>query len=418
MSTTSSSTISMNNVETVMNDGLSTNYPSATSKITFNDNLVRKLAGKTTDSGTISMNDMRGKAGPVAYGTLLSSYCSGTTLIQTLADGKYGSYSGSVANSPSCAFTYTYTISSDTTNFDLRQAAINAGWDGVQQLLATITINSGVNVYSTSTGSYAFYVSPTFPAGSSLSLINNGYIVGGGGGGGGGGPLTGVGVTATGAAGSAGGPALYVGYALKVTNYGTIGGGGGGGGGGSATRVTGGAPATSTSGGGGGGGSVICTKLFELGKLSQDIYDADEEYGQMIVAKYPYVYWGYRAWSGIVVDWMSGTGPQMMFWIRDDVERAEAQIKWSRRWAEEIAIPWAEEMAYRMDKRETGNKTGLAIMCLGIPISGIIGLWQQAFGKSDKPAGRIKGSLLIVAFTLLRGIVSIGNLFKGKTNVN
>ena len=226
--------------------------------------------------------------------------------------------------------------------------------------------------------------------------------------------------------GGGGGAATVLSVNGVVTAVAAGGGGGGGGGNNSNGQpsqgyasngtIAGGAGQDKTSGGehGGGGGSVICTKLFELGKLPQDVYDADEAYGQMIVAKYPYVYHGYRAWSGIVVDWMSGTGPQMMFWIKDDAERALAQTTWSRRWAEEIAIPWAEEMAYRMGKRDVGNNTGLAIMCLGVPISAVIGLWQQAFGKSNNPAGRIKGSLLIVAFTLLRGIVAVGDLFKGK----
>ena len=268
------------------------------------------------------------------------------------------------------------------------------------------------------------------------------YVGGGGspGGGGGSGPGGPGGASAAGYTGGGGGVAGNEGSsgggggggAASVVNINgddiiVAGGGGGGGGGGDHSNGQGqqgyapsggnggGAGQDKTGGGehGGGGGSVICTKLFELGKLPQDVYDADEAYGQMIVAKYPYVYHGYRAWSGIVVDWMSGTGPQMMFWIKDDAERALAQTTWSRRWAEEIAIPWAEEMAYRMGKRDVGNKTGLAIMCLGVPISAVIGLWQQAFGKSNNPAGRIKGSLLIVAFTLLRGIVAVGDLFKG-----
>ena len=36
----------------------------------------------------------------------------------------------------------------------------------------------------------------------------------------------------------------------------------------------------------------------------------------------------YRAWAEVVVDWMSGEGPQMMFWIRDAEQRKQAQITW------------------------------------------------------------------------------------------
>jgi hypothetical protein len=287
------------------------------------------------------------------------------------------------------------------------------------QLTGTLTIPFGKNIQ--------VYVGGPGAGGTSGS--------GNGGGGGGGnalgyngGPGGSTGGEGWSGSGGGGGAATVISIDGTVTVVAAGGGGGGGGGNNSngqpsegyasSGAIAGSAGGNKTSGGehGGGGGSVICTKLFELGKLPQDVYDADEAYGQMIVAKYPYVYHGYRAWSGIVVDWMSGTGPQMMFWISDDAERALAQTTWSRRWAEEIAIPWAEEMAYRMGKRDVGNNTGLAIMCLGVPISAVIGLWQQAFGKSNKPAGRIKGSLLIVAFTLLRGIVAVGDLFKGKFN--
>ena len=306
---------------------------------------------------------------------------------------------------------------------------VTAGYTNVNGQWLQFYPNQG-QVSFTTPGTYTFAVPPGIHS-ITVDMIGGGggggggEEVGGGGGGGGGGSggyvfgqtLTVVpGETLTIKVGEGGAGAPFVGRTSSAPGGGT----------GSESKISGlkgsilvtggagGSVAASSDGGGGGGGSVICTKLFELGKLPQDVYDADEAYGQMIVAKYPYVYHGYRAWSGIVVDWMSGTGPQMMFWIKDDAERALAQTTWSRRWAEEIAIPWAEEMAYRMGKRDVGNKTGLAIMCLGVPISAVIGLWQQAFGKSNNPAGRIKGSLLIVAFTLLRGIVAVGDLFKGK----
>jgi hypothetical protein len=223
---TPTGTISVNNVETTLNEGLSTNYPSGTSRLTFNDSLVRILASKP--SGAISMNDMRGKAGPLPYGTVISQSCSGSTMIQTLADGRYGTYTNNIANSPSCSITLSRTISSNTSNFDMRASAISLGWNGVSPLNFTVTINSGVIVYSTSTGSYAFYISPSFPAGSKLTLNNNGTIIGAGGAGGAGG----VGYGVAGYAGGAGGPALYAGYSVSISNSIIYGGGGGGGGGG------------------------------------------------------------------------------------------------------------------------------------------------------------------------------------------
>lgn len=176
----------------------------------------------------------------------------------------------------SSAFVFNQTISSNTNDYNLRNAAIAGGWDQILALNATITINAGVFVGSSSTGSPGFTTGSSFPVGSTLTVINNGYIVGrggnggsGGGSGGGGGagvvnssggsrgssqgpanagsPGTNTAGGAGGAQGSAaptnpqgnnasaggnGGLALQVLYALTLTNNGTIGGGGGGGGGG------------------------------------------------------------------------------------------------------------------------------------------------------------------------------------------
>lgn len=154
----------------------------------------------------------------------------------------------------------------------------------------------------------------------------------------------------------------------------------------------------------GGGGKIICTKLYELGMLPKEIYEADQAFGAQLVKERPDIYNGYRAWAEIVVDWMSGEGPQMMLWIRDLEERRQAQIAWSTRWAKEIATPWAEWMF------DGKNKTGLALMAIGAPISKAVGLWQRWFGPSKKPAGFIKGLALIKIFVLLRAVVAIGKL--------
>ena len=88
-----------------------------------------------------------------------------------------------------------------------------------------ITINSGVTIGSTSTATAAVAMG-AFPAGSIVTLINNGNIYGKEGAGG-----------APGIAGSAGGPAISLTRNLTINNTATGriwgGGGGGGGGGGS-----------------------------------------------------------------------------------------------------------------------------------------------------------------------------------------
>ena len=81
------------------------------------------------------------------------------------------------------AFNFNYTIAANVNNFNLKSAAIAAGWDQVTPLNANVTVNSGVVIGSASIGAYAFDTGVTFPAGTSLSLaIGAGaYVVGAGG---------------------------------------------------------------------------------------------------------------------------------------------------------------------------------------------------------------------------------------------
>lgn len=124
------------------------------------------------------------------------------------------------------AFEFSPIITSSTVDYNLRDAAISAGWDGEILIRATVTIESGVQVGGSSAASYAFSTGSGFPAGSTLELINNGYIVGAGGKGG-----VSTGWTSAGGNGYNGGPALRAQYTLSINNNGVIGGGGGGGGG-------------------------------------------------------------------------------------------------------------------------------------------------------------------------------------------
>jgi hypothetical protein len=189
-------------------------------------------------SGAISFNDINVELG-----------VSGTTT-RTLNDSAvrtlFGIASGAIDMNTGHgkANQFNFTISSNQTNLNLRSAALSAGWGGTSKVVATI--NSGVYVYSTSTGSYALTVDGAWPGG--VSLINNGYIIGQGGNGGqgghggyGGGSGVPPGNSTRGRAygnpqrdgnpGSSGGPALYAAVSISITNNGTIAAGGGGGGG-------------------------------------------------------------------------------------------------------------------------------------------------------------------------------------------
>lgn len=139
------------------------------------------------------------------------------------------------------------TISSNTANYTLNTAKAPGYVAGKSAV--TLTINSGVIVSSSSTGSYAFSVDNSWSVGDRVTIVNNGTILGRGGNGGGGNPGS-TGFPNPGLPGSAGGPALFVNFPTTINNgSGRIAGGGGGGGGGGASS----SPAIAGGSGGGGG---------------------------------------------------------------------------------------------------------------------------------------------------------------------
>ena len=146
-------------------------------------------------------------------------------------------------------------IAANTQNYDVyTQASANPGYvAGTSDI--TVTVSPGVAVGSTSTGSYALSIPNSFNPGDTVTIVNNGTIIGRGGNGGNGGTKYQYPPYPTGAGpgypGYGGGNAVYVNFPTIITNNGTIAGGGGGGGGGAATQLPGG----NYGGGGGGGGA-------------------------------------------------------------------------------------------------------------------------------------------------------------------
>jgi hypothetical protein len=145
---------------------------------------------------------------------------------------------------------FAFTISANQTAANLRTLAVNAGWNQSTKVVATI--NSGVYISSSNTGTTALTINGSFPNG--VELVNNGFIVGMGGFGGNG--AAGMTQGSVGGAGATGGRALIASVAVAIRNNGTIGGGGGGGGGGGQVYELGDKnnPASFGWGGGGGGG--------------------------------------------------------------------------------------------------------------------------------------------------------------------
>lgn len=161
------------------------------------------------------------------------------------------------------------------------------------------------------------------------------------------------------------------------------------------------------------GCKIICTKLYELGLLPKEIYEADQEFGERLRETNPDIYNGYIAWAQVAVDWMSGEGPKMMPWMTDE-EFSTAAKKWSINWTYNIVMPWAEEMSYQIGAKSKGSSTGKVIMLAGNPICKLIGVWQRLIGPSKKPAGIIKGAAIIGIITVFKIIATIGNLIEGK----
>lgn len=112
------------------------------------------------------------------------------------------------------------TISADTQNYTLNPAAVSGYVAGFTKV--NLTINGGIYVGSTSTGSYALTITG-FASGDTINLINNGVVIGAGGNGG-------DGNGGAGNPGNPGGNALLLQFPVNITNNGTLAGGGGGGG--------------------------------------------------------------------------------------------------------------------------------------------------------------------------------------------
>ena len=204
-------------------------------------------------SGAISFNAINvelGVAGATSANINQASY-------RTLAGVPSGTIS--LASFYGKANQFSFTISANQANANLRTLAVAAGWGGSSAVVATI--NSGIYVYSTSTGTPGLTIDGSWPGG--ISLTNNGFIMGMGGAG------------AATSPGSPGGNAISLGTNASIINNSYIGGGGGGGtgtqigygnNGGGGGGAGGGAGASVTSSPGGAGGGIGAAGATAVGR--------------------------------------------------------------------------------------------------------------------------------------------------------
>ena len=108
-----------------------------------------------------------------------------------------------------------------------------------------------------------------------------------------------------------------------------------------------------------GGDTVICTALHKLGRLSDEMYALDAEFGLRVNREDPMLGDGYRLWATSVAEYIKGDG------LGSKVALAIVSP---------VAKAWAAEMAHVMRPSEyKSNIFGKALMVVGHPTCRMIG---------------------------------------------
>ncbi len=116
---------------------------------------------------------------------------------------------------------------------------------------------------------------------------------------------------------------------------------------------------------------IICTKLHELGLMPKNIFVADQMFGDELRKSDPEVYEGYVRWASVIVSGMEGTAPDFMLWVSKD-KRKQVEKEATIKWAQKVAKPWSEHMAYLMGVLPNDNNVGRLIMKMGRPLSRLV----------------------------------------------
>lgn len=88
-----------------------------------------------------------------------------------------------------------------------------------------------------------------------------------------------------------------------------------------------------------GGGKIICGELYRQGFLSEEVWEADQEFGKLLFKTHPRVMLGYTFWARNVVKYMKENPSHTKYLYR-------------------IFKPWTEQMAYTMGISNKYNIVG------------------------------------------------------------
>ena len=307
-----------------------TAWSAPTTGVTITPGIWNSIAINITSSNVASWylnNEFKGSSTVNLTGTNIAIHGDGAavlggnfddlTIWQNITTEESGGGGGGGGGSSSGGvFTFSAQILTSTQNYDIRAAAVTSGWDQVLPLNATVVVANGVYVWSDTTSTAALVTGSTFPVGSTISIVNNGFIMGKGGWGGDV-PFANTAVFG-GGAGGVGGPAMSLGYNISLTNNSYIAGGGGGGGSREGTGFSGGG-----GGGGGAGGGASANRIATgigtvvAGGAIGAVGNQGTQYQRVVIAPAPggvggfrtyFFTWGAGASGGRILPGTGGAG--------------------------------------------------------------------------------------------------------------
>ena len=139
-------------------------------------------------------------------------------------------------------------------------------------------------------------------------------------------------------------------------------------------------------GGGGGGSKVICTALYQMGMMPEDLYDHDQRFGKWLYENDPVAYKGYRKWADVLVEYMQGRGkpllPRLMFWKTPEEKQAMSH-RIALRVGNFVGYSFAQEIARRAGHKVSFSLGGWLIVTVGLKVCKAIG-YAYGLHKSRK----------------------------------